>query len=492
MASSGRVYQWAQSDGWRRLCSTPSATRSNHSRESRPRRTVAPDSRNCSRAADSTSGFSHPDAGSAASNGRRLNDTMRFEVDTTWTRVGTDGRVVLAGSPLRIFRLTRAGADVATRIEAGSDVATSRLTDRLLDAGAVHPIPERGSFGVEDLTVVTPQLGGVVADDPRITVDDGSEPPLPGATIRLERNRGPAAARNAGRSLVTTDFIAFVDADVDCPAVGPHGTPDAQWWERLLGHFEDPAVALVAPRIVGDEGSSLDLGAEPARIRSGTRVSYVPAATIVVRAAAFDDVGGFDERLRFGEDVDFVWRLDQAGWRCRYEPGVTVAHRPRSTWGQRLRQQVGYGSASAPLGLRHPGALAPYRSNLWTIAVWLLVLLGRPVTGTAVAAASAVALVPKLRDVPATSSLRLAAAGHLQSGGQLARAVRRAWWPVFVFAALGSRRARVALAVSVAVAPQQAPLDVAFGWGMWRSMWRHRTWAPIVPGVVWGVPGQRR
>jgi len=415
---------------------------------------------------------------------------MRFGVDTSWTRVGTSGRVVMAGSPLRIFRLTSAGAEVATKIEAGVEIAASTLVDRLLDAGAIHPLAAQGSIGVDDVTVVTPQLGGTVTSDGRITVDDGSARPLAGATIRLERNRGPAAARNAGRSLVTTEFIAFVDTDVDCPAIGAAGTHE--WWDRLLAHFDDPKVALVAPRIVGDEHSSLDLGADPARIRPATRVSYVPAAMIIVRAAAFDDVGGFDEQLRFGEDVDFVWRLDAAGWRCRYEPAVAAAHRPRSTWAQRLRQQVGYGSASAPLSLRHPAALPPYRSNRWTIAAWCLVLLGRPVTGTAVAVASAVALVPRLGDVPASVSLRLAVDGHLKSGEQLARAVRRAWWPLVALAALVSRRARRTLALSLAMNLRRAPLDMAFGWGMWRSMWRHRTWGPIAPDLVRRVPGRRR
>ncbi len=254
---------------------------------------------------------------------------MRFSLDTSWQRYG---RVVIAGSPLTTFRLTSAGEAVAAAIEAGQDVPTSwssRLIERLLDTGAIHPAVSGRSatFTTADVTVVTPRLGGTAAGDGRITVDDGSRPPVDGATLRLECNRGPAAARNAGRALVSTPLIAFVDADVDTFDQLGAGS----WMLPLLGHFDDPLVGLVAPRVCGEPGSPLDLGARPARVRAGTRVSYVPAAAVVVRAAAFDAVGGFDEALRLGEDVDLVWRLDQAGWRCRYEPSAVVWHHPRAT-----------------------------------------------------------------------------------------------------------------------------------------------------------------
>ena len=38
---------------------------------------------------------------------------------------------------------------------------------------------------------------------------------------------------------------------------------------------------------------------------------------------------GFDEGLPLGEDVDLVWRLHDAGWQVRYEPGIRVAHDDR-------------------------------------------------------------------------------------------------------------------------------------------------------------------
>ncbi|MEM1335198.1 MAG: glycosyltransferase, partial [Actinomycetota bacterium] len=177
---------------------------------------------------------------------------VRFVCDQTWTRVGS--LAILAGSPHRLFRLTPAGDRVVRSIERsdelGAELVGTPLVRRLLDAGAIHPAPlrpeDRVVVSVADVSVVTPQLGGVVAPDGRITVDDASDPPLVGATIRLERNLGPSGARNAGRRVVTTSFVLFVDADVDVPELDPdHPCHDA-WWRSLLRHFADPQVGLVA------------------------------------------------------------------------------------------------------------------------------------------------------------------------------------------------------------------------------------------------------
>ncbi len=412
--------------------------------------------------------------------------SVQYRRDGSWRRFG---RVVIAGSPLRLFRLGPAGATVAERIEHGDEVTPSLLIDRLLDAGAIHPVVSRATsrrFGISDVVVVTPQLrvdeSTAAIDDGRITVDDGSRPPLDGATVRLDVNQGPAAARNAARPVVDTPLVAFVDADV----IAPPG-----WLERLLGHFDDPDVALVAPRVDGEPGSPLDLGDEPARIRAGTRVSYVPGAAMVVRTAAFDAVGGFDPTLRFGEDVDLVWRLDDAGWRCRYEPASRVWHEPRSQIVARLRQHAGYGSSAAPLALRHPSSLSPIQFNGWTAFVWSAAVTGHPLVAAATALGSSLALVRRLPDVPPRAAVGLALRGHLFAGRQLATAVRRAWWPVVVVGAVVSRRMRWIAAVSVVADVRATPTDVAYGWGVWRGMWRHRTLAPVVPRLsAW--PGKPR
>jgi mycofactocin system glycosyltransferase len=434
---------------------------------------------------------------------RHLIDAVRYRLDSSWQRF--PGKVlhgmvlhgmvlhgavlhgaVLAGSPLRLFRTTPAGTDVLDRLSDGDDVEPSVLVERLLDAGAIHPDPSGpADLTLRDATIVTPQLrtnaASLVHDDGRITIDDGSMPPLAGATHRLPVTSGPAAARNAARPFIDTELVVFLDADVE-PADG--------WLEPLLAHFDDPTVGLVAPRVTGEVGSPLDLGDEPARIRSGTRVSYVPGAALVVRVAAFDAVGGFDPTLRFGEDVDFVWRLDEAGWRCRYEPAGTVWHEPRGTLGARLRQHADYGTSAAPLALRHPGALSPVRFNGWTAFVWAAIAGGHLVIGGAAAVASSLALGRKLPDVPRAASFRLAMRGHLLAAHQIGAAVRRAWWPIVLVGSLASRRMRWIALGSVLADVRAAPTDVAYGWGLWRGVLRHRTWGPITPRLsAW--PGRQ-
>lgn len=408
---------------------------------------------------------------------------MRYRIDASWQRFA---EVVVAGSPLRLFRLTPGGVGVVERIEAGSHVDRSTLTDRLSDAGAVHPVPTgNGSprFTVDDVTVVTPQLDGVAHDDGRVTVDDGSATPIEGADVRLDVNSGPAAARNAARPVVSSPLVAFLDTDV--------ATPDPDWLEHLLWHFDDPQVGLVAPRVQGEPGSPLDLGDQPARIRAGTRVSYVPGAALVVRVEALDSIGGFDERLRFGEDVDLVWRLDEAGWHCRYDPSATVWHEPRRSWRERLRQHAGYGTSAAPLAMRHPRSLSPVHVNSWTAAAWSSALLGRWRLALVLGAGSSVALVGKLSDLPPRESLGLAVRGHLLAGQQFAAAARRVWWPILAVVALVSRRGRWWAALAVLSDVKAAPTDLAYGWGVWTGMRRLRTMAPLVPRLSAWPPGRQ-
>ena len=202
------------------------------------------------------------------------------------------------------------------------------------------------------------------ATTPVIVVDDGS--PDGGAIaavadrfgaryVRHPRNRGAAAARNTGLELAATPMVAFLDAD----CVPPAGFPG-----ELLDHLADPAVGLVAPRIVslgGQSGriaayerchSALDMGPQPSRVRPYSWVWYVPSAAMVARRAALGR--GFDEDLELGEDVDLVWRLHDAGWQVRYDPRTQVAHHDRLDPVAWYRRRVAYNESVAPLLGRHP------------------------------------------------------------------------------------------------------------------------------------------
>ena len=77
-------------------------------------------------------------------------------------------------------------------------------------------------------------------------------------------------------------------------------------------------------------------------MRPGSPVAYVPTAALVVRR----ELATFDPDLRYGEDVDLVWRLVAAGHEVRYEPRVEVRHREPTGWTAALRRRHRYGTAA--------------------------------------------------------------------------------------------------------------------------------------------------
>jgi mycofactocin system glycosyltransferase len=440
--------------------------------------------------------------------------TLRLSPDPGLRRLA-GGRTLLGGAPYRVLRLSERGAHLVDGWLDGEPVAAHaahrRLADQLVRCGMAHPVHTGTPLTAADVTVVIPvrDAPGAGGDTPAtgrratvVVVDDGSRVPHPSAAVRHRDPRGPAAARNTGWRLAGTELVAFLDADV---------VPEEGWLEPLLAHFADPTVAAVAPRVRSVPGttalqryeqdrSPLDLGPLPAVVRPGSRVSYVPTAALVVRAGVLREQRGFDERLRFGEDVDFVWRLAAAGHQVRYEPASTVRHAPRATWPALLRQRFGYGTSAAPLALRHGRAVAPVRASAWSLACWAALAAGRPGVAAATALGTAALLPRKLSGVgvPAGQSLELALRGHWGTGRLLADAATRAWWPAAVPALASGRRGRLLLAAALArhvvdwrrqrpaldlprwLAARTAD-DLAYGAGVWWGALRHRTTAPLRP-----------
>ena len=214
--------------------------------------------------------------------------------------------------------------------------------------------------------------------------------------------------------------------------------------------------------------------------------------------------------MRIGEDVDALWRIIDAGWRCRYQPEIMVGHLPRTTMHDFIAQRRRYGRSAAELGARHPGDIAPVRVSIYSAGMWMLIARGSPFLGTLVGAYTVVALARKLRDVPNSllESLRLAGLGNLHAARLIASAITRAWWPIAVILALLSRRARtVLLAAAVIPAmyewwskrPALDPLrylairlidDASYGAGVWEGAVARRSTDALKPDVSpW--PGKR-
>ena len=118
----------------------------------------------------------------------------------------------------------------------------------------------------------------------------------------------------------------------------------------------------------------------------------------------------------------------------------------------------------------------------WT--TWLLLAVGHPVAAVTVAVGSAAALPRKLPDVPPAAAFELAMRGHIGAAEQIIHALRREWWPFLAVGALVSRRARWIALAALLRGAATAPTDIAYGWGVWRGVLRHRTTAPIWPRLI--------
>src|SRR5260370_6196930 len=80
-----------------------------------------------------------------------------------------------------------------------------------------------------------------------------------------------------------------------------------------------------------DARAPVDLGPREARVAPLTRLAYVPTAALLARCSAIVG-GGFDPGLRYGEDVDLIWRMIAAGWRVRDDPPAEVRHVEPERW----------------------------------------------------------------------------------------------------------------------------------------------------------------
>ena len=445
------------------------------------------------------------------------------------TQVLNGGRLLIGGQPRRVLRLSDAGAAALAELRAGPvrTVAAGKLARRLVSAGVAHPRPPRGLFTGRAVVIVPVRdradeldrcLSSLGHANEVIVVDDGSTDRAAVANVAarhgarlVERphNGGPAAARNSGlRAVARTDVVAFLDSDCVAPP---------EWLEQLLPHFADPTVAAVSPRVMPSPAarsttltryaalrSPLDLGPREAVVQPGTRVSYVPTAALLVRT---DAMTGFDESLRYGEDVDLVWRLIDAGWQVRYDPAVLVHHAEPETWSGFLGRHFRYGTSAGPLSQRHPTRLAPMVLHPWPSAVTGLLLARRPAVASLVAIAATIQSARRLHDsgVPRSAAVSMTAGSVAATALGVGRAVTQLALPAAFIASTafrGHRASRLATLAALAITPTlrdwlslRPPLDpirwsiasiaddVAYGAGVWRGAMAAGTIAPLLPRI---------
>src|SRR5438270_4477098 len=149
---------------------------------------------------------------------------------------------------------------------------------------------------------------------------------VPLVPVRLEANRGPATARNAGWRQARAPVVVFTDDDC---------IPQPGWIAALAAGLEDADV--VQGRTVPDP-DQVDRRPFSYTITVEGEWGYYEACNIAYRRDLLERLDGFDETFRYngsaprgagpiyGEDVDLAWRARAADARVVFEPDALVLH----------------------------------------------------------------------------------------------------------------------------------------------------------------------
>ena len=257
-------------------------------------------------------------------------------------------------------------------VEDGSDIPCKSVCDRY------RPV-DGGSSAVTQPALTQPAL-----TQPAIT-----SPFFP-LHYYVKPNGGPGAARNYGAERATGDYFIVLDSDVVLPP-GYIAAIDEE-----LSH--SPADAFGGPDRAHPDFTPVQKVISYAMtsffttggIRGGKKKLdrfYPRSFNMGVSRQLWQHLGGF-RQMRFGEDIDFSYRICDAGARCRLFPEAWVWHKRRTDFRRFFRQVRNSGAARINLHLLHPGSMklvhmlpAAFTVGCWLLALVFLVGLVMAVTG---------------------------------------------------------------------------------------------------------------
>lgn len=202
-------------------------------------------------------------------------------------------------------------------------------------------------------------IGQTYQDFEIVVVNDGSSDATESVLKRyrdrivyfVQENRGVAAARNIGLGLASGEFVALLDAD-------DYWLPE--YLERQVSLLEKRmTAALVCSDVYlladGKVTRTLSvISSERHLLRKPINYWHIFVSSVVAHRRAIIDVGGFDESLRYMEDLDLWMRLARAGYEFMHNPLPLAVYRMHAS------------NATGDLGRKIDGHVALCRKLLRT------------------------------------------------------------------------------------------------------------------------------
>lgn len=195
----------------------------------------------------------------------------------------------------------------------------------------------------------------------------------------MKPNSGPGQSRNYGAERANGEYLLILDSDVVLP-------------KDYLQAIEDELNILPCEAFGGPDAShpsftpvqkaisySMTSFFTTGGIRGGKAKLdkfYPRSFNMGIRRDVYQTLGGFS-KMRFGEDIDFSYRICEAGYKPRLFPKAWVWHKRRTDFRKFFRQVFNSGIARINLEKRHPGTmkLVHMLPMVFTVGVIGLVLL---------------------------------------------------------------------------------------------------------------------
>jgi glycosyltransferase involved in cell wall biosynthesis len=199
-----------------------------------------------------------------------------------------------------------------------------------------------------------------------------------------KENSGPGQSRNYGAERANGEWVIILDSDVVLPTGYLQAVDDS-----LAAHHASPTpvTAFGGPDAAHESFTPVQKAISYSMtsffttggIRGGKAKLdkfYPRSFNMGIRRDVYLQLGGFS-KMRFGEDIDFSYRIVEAGHQPRLFPEAWVWHKRRTDFRKFFRQVYNSGIARINLEKRHPGTmkLVHLLPTVFTVGVIALILL---------------------------------------------------------------------------------------------------------------------